>query len=246
MKLLSIGSSSSGNSTLLYNDDTSILIDCGVPVKRVLEKTGKKKFDGLFITHEHGDHVSGAGPLGRKTKTPIYINNRLVESRKSDFKNCDLHDLDGTMSISVGSMTVKPFTTKHDSKYSLGFTIADEKSKLFYLVDSGSISKLMSESAKDCTSFFIECDYDEELMAKYDGYDQLLKDRITSNFGHLSTQQSLEFVSTLDLEKIKVIIFGHLSERTNNPEKVKERIKERFPDYTSKFLVTPLMEEVEL
>lgn len=246
MQLVSIGSSSSGNSTLIYNDDTSIIIDCGIPVKHVFEKTGRKNFDALMITHDHSDHTKSAGALARKTKAPVYVSPLITTHDPDLFKNCTLNDIDEISSFKIGSMEIQPFSTKHDAVHSLGFVFKDAKTKFCYLTDTGSVSKVMKEAIKDCNSYFIESDYDEELIDAYEGYDQLLKDRIKSNFGHLSTQQALNLVNDLDINRIKVVILGHLSPRTNSPEKVMERIKERFPNHVEKFVIAPFEGIIEL
>lgn len=240
MKVLTIGSSSSGNATLVFNATARILIDAGVAVKTVIEKTGMDKFDACFVSHEHGDHIKSAGALGRKTKVPIYINNLVYEDKQDLFKNCTIVNVDGITPITIGDMTVQPFSTKHDAKFSLGFTISDSTGKLCYLTDTGSISKVITNATKDCTTLFIECDYDEESMKEFTGYDDMLKARITSDYGHLSTQQTLEFIGTFDLDKIRNVIIGHLSSNTNSPELVRQRIQARFPKYVAKFHVAPL------
>lgn len=228
MKILPIGSSSSGNSTMIYNDDTHILIDCGVSMRSVIEKTGRREFDALLLSHEHSDHITGAGPIGRKTQVPIYIHEVVYEAKKDLFDGCVIKHMDETSVIQIGSFVIKPFSTKHDAKHPLGFVIEEPATGviLCYLTDTGNISKTMREATKNCNAFFLECDYDDQLILDYDGYDQLLKDRIMSNFGHLSNKQALEFIQTFNLDAIKAVVFGHISPRTNNPEKVLERVDE--------------------
>lgn len=248
MNILTVGSSSSGNCTMLYNKDTHILIDCGVSVKKILEKTGRSTFDALFISHEHYDHISSAGPLGRKTGVPIYVHKVIAEVKADLFNDCKLKELDGTVLYKIGSLEIQPFSTKHDAKNSFGFIVTEPATgvKLAYLTDTGSITHLMYERTKDCNAFFIECDYDDELMAAYDGYDDFLKDRITSPVGHLSTQQALEYLSQFDISKLHMVVLGHLSARTNTPDKVKERVMEKFASYKDKFFVAPLEHPKEI
>lgn len=246
MKLISIGSSSSGNATLIYNSDTAILIDCGIAAKKVMEKTGSRKVDALLISHEHSDHIKSAGPYGRKTQVPIFVNDTIVEEMRDDFKGCTLFSISDTSEVVIGSIRVKPFSTKHDAVHALGFVFEDKDTKFCYLTDTGSISKTMREAIKDCQSYFIECDYDDDMMKEYDGYSQELKDRITSNFGHLSNAQALDLVEELGIDRIKVVVFGHLSSRTNSPEKLRERIKAKFPKDEQKCIIAPFDGELEL
>jgi phosphoribosyl 1,2-cyclic phosphodiesterase len=249
MHLVSIGSSSSGNSTLVYNDDTHVLIDSGVPVKTILERTGRKSFDALFLTHEHSDHVKSAGALHRKTKTPIYVNPLVKEKKPTVFGNvAPTIDIFDSKEFVVGSMKVRPFSTKHDAVQSLGFVFEDATTRFGYVTDTGSISKTMRVALEGCKSIMIECDYDEELLAEYEGYTIELKDRIASNFGHLSNQQGLEFIQSLGIDDYKVIVIGHLSERTNSPAKLRERIVAMFPnpEHQKKFHIAPFDGSLEL
>ncbi len=246
MHLISIGSSSSGNSTLVYDDTTSILIDCGVSMKEILKKTQKTSFDAVLISHEHSDHIKSAGAVGRKTKSPLYVNDLIVQAKPDLFTKCTTHDINDTSVLNIGSFTITAFSTKHDAKHALGFVVTDGKTKFCYLTDSGSISKTMFQAIKDCNSYFIECDYDEDMMAAYPDYSQELKDRITSNFGHLSTQQALQLVEALGIDRIKVVMIGHLSANTNSPDKVRERIQAKFPNHVDKFIIAPFDQQVEL
>ena len=246
MKVLPIASSSSGNATLIFNDNTHILIDAGVAAKKILEASGRKSFDALFISHSHGDHISGAGPLGRKTKVPIYINEIEYKSKENEFTSCIIKYIDETSVITIGDFIVKPFSVKHDSKHPLGFVIEEPSTstKLAYITDSGAISKTMRLATKECNAVYIEADYDVDLLEKYSEYDQFLKDRISSNFGHLSNEQALEYISTYDINILKAVIIGHISERTNTPEKIMEHVKAKFPGYENKFKIAPFTCEI--
>lgn len=241
MQIISIGSSSSGNSTLIFNDDTFILIDAGIPVKQVLTKTKRLSFDALLITHEHSDHIKSAGALHRKTKVPVYVSPLVRNKKPAIFNRCLVKDLSDTQEIQIGSIKVKPFSTKHDAVQAFGFILTDKDTVFGYVTDTGSFSKSMVEALKPCTSLLLECDYDDDLLKAYEDYTTDLKDRIASNFGHLSNQQALEFIQSLGIDRLKTVVIGHLSERTNSPAKLQERIKEYFPNakHQAKFFVAP-------
>lgn len=250
MHIISIGSSSKGNSTLIYNDDTTILVDCGIAVKTIKSITNRETFNALFITHEHSDHIKNAGPFGRATKTPIYVSDLVIKKLEAKnprfFEGCTLREINDVSSYTVGSFTITPFSTKHDAAQAFGFKIKDKDGEICYLTDTGSISKRMMDMIKGSNNLFIECDYDEELLRDYEEYDDELKQRISSDFGHLSTQQMLELIETLGVDTLNKVIVGHLSERTNTPEKVKERIAAKFPNHIDKFIVTPYTGVIDL
>ena len=77
MKMCSIASGSSGNCIYVASDDANILIDVGISKKRIVEGlkgigVDAREIDGILITHEHSDHISGIGVMARAYGIPIY------------------------------------------------------------------------------------------------------------------------------------------------------------------------------
>jgi phosphoribosyl 1,2-cyclic phosphodiesterase len=77
LQLISLISGSSGNSSLVTDGKTNILIACGTSGKRLcelLEKAGipPQSLSAVLITHEHIDHTKGAGIISRKFNLPVY------------------------------------------------------------------------------------------------------------------------------------------------------------------------------
>ncbi|KAA6320207.1 Phosphoribosyl 1 2-cyclic phosphodiesterase, partial [termite gut metagenome] len=50
-------------SALVQTGDATILIDCGPDFREQMLHTPFRKIDGVLITHEHYDHVSGLDDL---------------------------------------------------------------------------------------------------------------------------------------------------------------------------------------
>lgn len=75
------------NNALLYADDFTLLIDCGITAPMALHAIGKPvdDIDAVLITHIHGDHVGGLEELafrrkfGSAHKPILYIAENLVE-----------------------------------------------------------------------------------------------------------------------------------------------------------------------
>ena len=249
MEIRSIASSSKGNCTVISSGDTNILIDCGISAKQIAKLSGLDSFDAVFISHEHGDHIGGVGVMGRKHCMPIYIHEESYKAKKNYekfYKNCDIIYWEPEEDITVGDLTVHNFTSRHDSCYSYGFTVSEKDGKkLGYLTDSGSISKLMLNSLKGCDAYFLEADYDKELLENHDDYAPILKERIMSNWGHLSNDQTMKLIKDLDMEQPEFIIFGHLSDKTNSPELVLEALEKTQPKWDmNKIFIAPLIENI--
>ena len=78
MKISILGSGSGGNSTFIESGKTKILIDAGFSCKKIEERLNSinrdiREINGILITHEHIDHIQGAGIISRKYNVPIYI-----------------------------------------------------------------------------------------------------------------------------------------------------------------------------
>ncbi len=252
MKIKSIYSSSSGNTCRIHNDTTSILIDCGVSYKRLMLDE-EFEVDALFITHEHTDHVAGAGVLGRKLEMPIHIHKDSYQYvQKRIFKNCDdiINYIKGGDEVEIGDFLVKAFTSRHDSKNGgLGYVITEISTgkKFGYMTDTGSITNMMASELQGCDAYLLEADYDETLLAMYEGYDELLKKRIGSPYGHLSNDQIMDFIDTSikdNFDNVQWILFGHLSDKTNSPELVKEAFSIKFPEFENIYIAP--YEELEI
>lgn len=238
-------SSSSGNCTIIKSKKAQIMIDAGGSLKKISKKYedafNKKltNLDALFISHEHSDHIMGAGVIGRKLNCPIYIPDKSYQKKIDLFSNCLINTLEGGEEVTIKDIKIKTFNTKHDSEACVGFVIIDTTTneKIGYLTDTGTITRLIQESLKDCDAYMIETDYDEEGLEKYSEYDDYLKERIRGIYGHLSNDQAIDYInSNLDLNKIKWILFSHLSENTNSPEILMNKIKYKIPErYWNKF-----------
>jgi ribonuclease BN (tRNA processing enzyme) len=133
-------------------------------------------------------------------------------------------------------------STNHDSEYSCGFYIEEDGNghSFTYFTDTGSTTPLMKMYAEKCSSLFIESDYDDVQLELYPEYPDYLKERIRSDFGHLSNTQMANFIKSLKNSKdLKNIFVGHLSPRTNTPDLVKKTIQEIIPEYADKIVFAP-------
>ena len=76
--LTTLASGSSGNSSLIGDSEgNNILVDCGISCKRIIESVSElsvlpEQIKGIFVTHEHTDHISGLMMLIKKYKIPVF------------------------------------------------------------------------------------------------------------------------------------------------------------------------------
>jgi len=234
MQVLPIASSSDGNCTIVRSNGTSILIDCGISLRLITEVFGRdnlRSIAALFVTHEHSDHVKGIPVLARRLPgLPVYVHERSFRARKTLFAGSNRMKLETGESVRIGNFTVTPFPTHHDSVSSHGFFIDDNHSgqKLCYIPDTGHICPIIKRHANDADILFIECDYDEKLLAEYPHYPDDLKARIAGPHGHLSNRDALDLVEELGMHNFRRIVLTHLSPRTNSPDVLHNSIIKRF------------------
>ena len=97
MRMCSIASGSSGNCIYAGSESTHLLIDTGISGKRT-EKglveldLSMRDIDGIFITHEHADHIQGLGVLSRKYQIPIYCTEGTKRGILADGRIGDLDE----------------------------------------------------------------------------------------------------------------------------------------------------------
>jgi phosphoribosyl 1,2-cyclic phosphodiesterase len=210
LHLLTIGSGSKGNSTIIYNEDTTILIDCGVSKAKVVEGLSLiskklKDIQCVFFTHNHIDHVRGIDIFDKNIEFACKGAVDLLES----------NELEVFKTYNFGSVLVMPLLTSHDAPSACGYRISDKESTLIYMTDTGFIPEESLQYMKDADLYFIESNHDISMLL--DSHrPNVLKSRILSYKGHMSNEQSAEYMCDLIGPKTKEIILGHLSEECNS------------------------------
>lgn len=223
MKIASLGSGSKGNATLVSGQNTTLLIDCGFSLKKIEEKAQNiglslDQLDAILVTHEHSDHMSGVSKLALKYQIPVYL---TVGSDKK-MKPLDsslIHHIHGGLEVDIGDFSVLAVTVPHDCNEPVQFVFTCKHSgkKLGVLTDIGHVSSHVVESYSGLDSLFLEFNYDEGMLEN-GPYPYSLKQRVSSDYGHLSNRQSLSLLNKIDSKNMQNLIIGHISEKNNHPD----------------------------
>lgn len=211
MKFSIVGSGSKGNACLIYNKDTLIQIDMGLPLKSLkkeLDHLGKTVNDiqALFITHEHTDHIVGI---------PLYHDR--VDLYAGEGTYASANPVEPFIPLEVGSMSIVPFPTSHDATNPMGYLIEEEGCRLGYVTDTGYLSDEALALIKDCDYYYFESNHDLKMLMN-SARPAVLKKRIHSKHGHLSNIDSAIYMAELIGPRTKAIYLAHLSEECNTPE----------------------------
>ncbi|MDE5834560.1 MAG: MBL fold metallo-hydrolase [Ruminococcus sp.] len=216
-------SSSKGNSHFIGTEKGGILIDCGVSFRRLSTALETNRIplsavQAVFITHEHGDHVSGLKMLTQKTGIPVYSTKKTLTKLCDDNKVSPKSPVITMKSvISCADMEISCFGTSHDAVEPCGYKIHTYDDKYCAVcTDTGIITPETDEALKGCKMVLIESNYDE-MMLRRGNYPLYLKQRVLSEKGHLSNDDCALQVGKLIKYGTTHIVLGHLSQENNKP-----------------------------
>lgn len=225
MKFASLGSGSKGNATLVAHKTTCIVIDCGFSVREVERRMAHydktpQHIDALLVTHEHGDHIRGIGPLARKYDIPVYMTHGT--QRQSDIGEvAQLYEFDCHSEFAIKDIGIIPFPVPHDAREPSQFVFHDGANRLGLLTDTGSITPHIREHLAECDALILECNHDVDLLWQGD-YPASLKQRVAGDLGHLSNEQAADLLQSISTTKLKHLVAAHLSEKHNSPMRVRQ------------------------
>lgn len=234
MRMCSIASGSSGNCIYVGSDTTHLLIDVGISGKRTecgLNSLGisGRELDGILITHEHADHISGLGVLARKFEIPIYATTGTIEAMKScgSLGKIDeelFREVKADEKMVIKDLTVNPMRISHDAAEPVAYRIGYGNKKVGICTDLGVYNDYTVECLRDMDALLIEANHDVNML-QVGPYPYYLKQRILGERGHLSNENSGRLLSRIIHDKLQAIVLGHLSKENNLPELAYEAVR---------------------
>jgi len=203
---------------------TRVLIDCGLGLRDTERRLarlglGPSGISAILITHEHGDHSSGAFDFAAAHGTAVYLTHGTLEALQSEGKvfNAKTRILNAKESLAVDGIEVRPFTVPHDAREPVQYVLSDGNARLGVLTDIGISTPHVEETLSGLDALVLECNYDRDLL--WGGsYPRWLKERIGGPFGHLDNRDSGRLLGALDRSKLKHVIGAHLSQQNNRPD----------------------------
>jgi phosphoribosyl 1,2-cyclic phosphodiesterase len=234
MRFCVLASGSSGNSCYVETDKARILVDAGLTCRETvqrLEQVGVRPegLDALIITHEHSDHIKGAGPLMRRFGLPLYINKKTLEKGLRIFGKLSRPVfIENGKTFTIKDLSFETFTKCHDAADPIGLTLtcvgvssAFNGKRLGLATDLGRSTKLVEDRLKGCNALIMEFNYDQEML-ELGPYPLDLKRRIKGQDGHLSNKQAGDLLGAISHNNLKCVVLAHLSETNNDPVKAHE------------------------
>lgn len=217
-----LASGSRGNAFVVEHDGSAVFIDAGLSGKKHLERMVRAGFNharpvALLLSHEHSDHVSGAGVIARKWSIPILATEGTVEASRGKLgKVPEIEILPNGSTVDFDSFTVSAFSVPHDAADPSGFIIRWDSGKLGIATDLGRDGPLVNDSLSECTALVLEFNHDEDML--WEGsYPWRLKQRIASSTGHLSNFAASRLLEAVWSRELRTCVLAHLSQENNLP-----------------------------
>ncbi len=241
MNFYSIASGSSGNCYFIETENKKFLVDAGISFKRIkdalsLIQVDMSEIDGIFVTHEHSDHISGIPMIGKKTKMDIFSSKGTIEEirrKNPDISLSRYNDLPVNSVQDVLGLNLRTFSVFHDAADPVGY-VFENKSKekrIGIVTDTGIIDTNIMNNIKDVNLLVIEANYDEHTL-KNGEYPAFLKRRILSRDGHLSNVAAAKILHDICGNNLSHVFLGHLSKENNLPYLAKDTVCKFLQDFS--------------
>lgn len=213
MKVINLASSSAGNSYVLFNGTSYLLLEAGLKYKELIRELAKHKlrltdFKHCLVSHSHLDHSVAMPELSR------FMTIVATPPTLGDVKGKTL-PITTKKWFKLGEYQVLAIETEHDCEGSVAYIIKSKGKTLFFLTDAKYIKYSLKQFKFDVV--MIECNYDDEIIETIDLNESLKKRLINS---HMGLKTCVKTLKSLDLSQCKEIYLIHLSDRHSDEEKM--------------------------
>ena len=233
MQLLSIASGSSGNCIYVGCNETNLLVDAGISMKRIEAGLNTidlsiSDMDGILITHEHSDHIGGLKAVSKKHHLALYATRGTIDEilkKKMDIDPGLFHEVKADREFMLKDILVDPIKISHDAAEPVAYSFYSSScfngakespcESAAVCTDLGTYDDYIIDKLSGVSSLLLEANHDIKML-EVGPYPYYLKKRILGEKGHLSNDSAGELLSRLyDLGNLKNVLLGHLSKENN-------------------------------
>ncbi len=234
IRMAMIASGSGGNCTYIGTGDTHLIIDAGISMKRIREGLNELEvdlgdLDAIFVTHEHSDHIAGLPMIWKHHQIPIYSTAGTMKAVRSTGSSRGIadeafHVIRAGDEVSIGDLTIRSFPISHDAADPVAYVASMGDRRVAVATDMGRFDAGVEKELTGLDALVIEANHDIRML-QAGPYPWPLKQRILSDYGHLSNDASGELLIRILNDHMKGILLGHLSAQNNLPELAYETVR---------------------
>ena len=218
-------SSSKGNLYLLENEETRILLECGLEKKEISKYL---RYNNLLITdinsciisHVHQDHSMSVEWVKE------YI--QVYSTHEMHTKYDDVIAMSILSPFKIGTIKILPIPIEHGKTENNAFVFMDKDNCIFFATDFS----LMSQNVSNFkfSKIFLEANYDDELLQRAldNENDEYKLKHIRQVSTHMSKENCKLHLRNMDLSNCKEIILLHPSAFLIGKEKTKKEFEQEF------------------
>jgi phosphoribosyl 1,2-cyclic phosphodiesterase len=225
--IASLNSGSNGNCYYIGNDREAVLIDAGLSCRETEKRMRRLGLSmdavrGIFISHEHDDHIRGLEVLSKRYQLPVYITGNTLLHGRLSLEGHLVRSFAAREPTVLGGLSILAFAKTHDAIDPHSFVVSAQRQdgkdiRIGVFTDLGFVCNNLTEHFKTCHAAFLESNYDEVLLQQ-GRYPWPLKNRIRGGQGHLSNYQALELFVRHRPAFMSHLLLAHLSQDNNRPE----------------------------
>ncbi|WP_028543662.1 MBL fold metallo-hydrolase [Paenibacillus taiwanensis] len=232
-----LSSGSTGNATVIQNDDATLMIDVGLSCKRtdeLLKEQGLSgaAIDGILVTHEHSDHIKGLGAFSRKHNVPVYANEKTWEALEKHIGTIAEQNrivMQTGEAKDFGDLRVESVGISHDAAEPVAYTFHEGDTKLSVTTDLGYMSDKVRDAIIDSDVMVLESNHDVEML-RMGRYPWNIKRRILGDMGHLSNEAAGEALCDAMTGNTRRVYLAHLSREHNQQDLAKMTVQNVMED----------------
>ena len=223
MNLKVIGSGSKGNAYVLETDTGSLMLECGLPFKKIQQALRFSLTDvqGCILSHSHNDHSRCTKEV-MEAGIDVYMTTETATAIKAEGHRLNIIEVG--KQFEVGDFIILPFPTEHDAPGAVGYLIYYKPTgeKILFATDTYYIRNRFN----GLNFILIECNFCKDTLdenIKAGTIDQGMKNRLLES--HFSLEHVKEFLSANDLRHARKIVLLHLSDANSDAERMVEEIQ---------------------
>jgi phosphoribosyl 1,2-cyclic phosphodiesterase len=228
--LYMLGSGSRGNCCAVESEGVALLIDAGFSAREIERRATSVGLEvgriaGIALTHEHGDHSSGAGQLARRLGVPVLTAPGTWRHLMTRMKDAEHRPLGLCARVELGPFTVEGCPTSHDAADPLAIVARDcNGASVGVAYDLGRPTTAVRYLLRDLTAIVLEANHDE-VQLRTSEYPAVVQRRIAGSAGHLSNRAAAQLLAELYHPGLSVIVLAHLSQQCNTAEVAREEVR---------------------
>lgn len=229
--IASLNSGSNANCYYVGNSREAVLIDAGLSCRETEKRMlgsglSMDRVKAIFVSHEHGDHITGLPGISKKYQLPVYITPATLANCRVPVEEKLVHPFQKNKAVRIGDLLITPFGKSHDAADPHSFIVAGANTRVGVITDIGYACKQVIKYFSQCEAVFLESNYCAEMLAG-GSYPYHLQQRISGDEGHLSNAQALDLFVNYRSPQLQLLILSHLSKNNNKPELVETLFREQ-------------------